>query len=66
MGYPFPGMGDLGLDTTHLAATLGCQWRSAVRRGLQSARQKVQAIEDVAQLVAGVPRELRFGRRPDG
>jgi len=26
LGYPFPGMGDLGLDTTHLASTLGCQW----------------------------------------
>ena len=26
LGYPFPGMGDLGLDTTHLAATLGCAW----------------------------------------
>jgi len=24
MGWPFPGMGDFGLDTTHLAATLGC------------------------------------------
>lgn len=28
MGYPFPGMGDLGLDTTHLAATLGCHWQT--------------------------------------
>jgi L-arabinose isomerase len=26
LGYPFPGMGDFALDTTHLAATLGCQW----------------------------------------
>jgi L-arabinose isomerase len=26
LGYPFPGMGDLALDTTHLAATLGCRW----------------------------------------
>ena len=26
IGYPFPGMGDFALDTTHLAATLGCQW----------------------------------------
>lgn len=24
MGYPFPGMGDLGFDPTHLANTLGC------------------------------------------
>lgn len=26
IGYPFPGMGDFGLDTTHMAATLGCAW----------------------------------------
>lgn len=25
LGYPFPGMGDFAVDTTHLAATLGCQ-----------------------------------------
>ena len=27
LGYPFPGMGDFAVDTTHLAATLGCQWQ---------------------------------------
>ncbi len=26
MGYPFPGMGDFAVDTTDLAATLGCAW----------------------------------------
>jgi L-arabinose isomerase len=26
MGYPFPGMGDFAVDTSHLAATLGCSW----------------------------------------
>jgi len=26
LGYPFPGMGDLAVDTTHLAAALGCRW----------------------------------------
>jgi len=26
IGYPFPGMGDFGLDTTHLASSLGCAW----------------------------------------
>ena len=25
LGYPFPGMGDLAVDVTHLAATLGCR-----------------------------------------
>ena len=28
LGYPFPGMGDLAVDTTHLVATLGCTWQS--------------------------------------
>jgi L-arabinose isomerase len=26
LGYPFPGMGDFAVDTSHIAATLGCQW----------------------------------------
>ncbi len=26
LGYPFPSMGDFAVDTTHLAATLGCAW----------------------------------------
>jgi L-arabinose isomerase len=26
LGYPFPGMGDFAVDTTRLAATLGCRW----------------------------------------
>ena len=26
IGYPFPGMGDFAVDTTHLVATLGCSW----------------------------------------
>ena len=26
LGYPFPGMGDFAVDTTHLVATLGCSW----------------------------------------
>ncbi len=25
LGYPFPGMGDFALDTTHMTATLGCE-----------------------------------------
>ncbi|MHC4716233.1 MAG: L-arabinose isomerase family protein [Planctomycetota bacterium] len=28
LGYPFPGMGDFGLDTTHMATTLGCAWEA--------------------------------------
>jgi L-arabinose isomerase len=26
LGYPFPGMGDFAVDTTRLAASLGCSW----------------------------------------
>jgi L-arabinose isomerase len=26
IGYPFPGMGDFAVDTTHLATTIGCRW----------------------------------------
>lgn len=26
IGYSFPGMGDFAVDTTHMAATLGCSW----------------------------------------
>jgi L-arabinose isomerase len=26
IGYPFPGMGDFAVDTSYLAATLGCSW----------------------------------------
>jgi L-arabinose isomerase len=28
LGYPFPGMGDFAVDTTHMAATLGCAWKN--------------------------------------
>ena len=51
MGYPFPGMGDLGLDTTHLAATLGCQWQSL---SVEDFNERGAGADDqaVAQLVA--------------
>ncbi len=26
LGYPFPGMGDFAVDTTRMAASLGCSW----------------------------------------
>lgn len=28
LGHPFPGMGDFGLDTTHMAMSLGCSWEA--------------------------------------
>lgn len=51
MGYPFPGMGDLGLDTTHLAATLGCQWRILAVEDFNK-RTAGAGDEKVTQLVA--------------
>lgn len=42
LGYPFPGMGDLAVDSTHLAATLGCSWQSL-------------AVEEFNQRAAAAP-----------
>jgi L-arabinose isomerase len=50
MGYPFPGMGDFAVDTTHLAASLGCQWRHlTVEEYIQ--RCAGASAESVAELV---------------
>ena len=50
MGYPFPGMGDFAVDTTGLAATLGCQWTSlAVEDYINRAR--TVPVEEVDRLV---------------
>ena len=40
LGYPFPGMGDFALDTTHMAATLGCEWANV------STREYAQRMKD--------------------
>jgi len=40
LGYPFPGMGDFAVDTTDLAATLGCQWMPlSIEQYIQRAEQ---------------------------
>ncbi len=49
LGYPFPGMGDFALDTTHLAATLGCEWtvlpiEEYVRRAADAGADEVEAL----------------------
>ena len=51
LGYPFPGMGDLGLDTTQLAATLGCHWRILAVEDFNQ-RAASAGGEEVADLVA--------------
>jgi len=52
IGYPFPGMGDFAVDTTHLAATLGCAWTSlAVEDYIKrsAAADAIKASELVAE-----------------
>ncbi|KPK62288.1 MAG: hypothetical protein AMK73_06355, partial [Planctomycetes bacterium SM23_32] len=49
LGYPFPGMGDFALDTTHMAATLGCQWVNLsvadyVERSAGASQDDVEAL----------------------
>jgi len=51
MGYPFPGMGDFAVDTTHLAATLGCCWESLSvaeynRRAADISQREVERLQD--------------------
>ena len=65
LGYPFPGMGDFGLDTTHLATTLGCAWEAMsvaeyVRRAEQADKKDIDALVaeycdayDVAEEITG-------------
>lgn len=56
LGYPFPGMGDFGLDTTHLAATLGCAWEALSVADFNMRAE--QADADRAAKLAGEYREL--------
>jgi L-arabinose isomerase len=50
IGYPFPGMGDFGLDTTQMAMTLGCDWK-AIGIDAYHTRAEEAAESDVAELV---------------
>jgi len=50
LGYPFPGMGDFAVDTTHLTATLGCEW-TVLTVPDYIARAEVAGEKDVARLV---------------
>jgi len=47
MGYPFPGMGDFAVDTTHLVSTLGCSWESLpVGEYIQRAQAVPKLVSD--------------------
>lgn len=64
LGYPFPGMGDFALDTTHMVATLGFEWvnlsiEEYIQRAAGAARpavnrliQKYRQAYDIAPQVA--------------
>ncbi len=51
IGYPFPGMGDFAVDTTHLASTLGCSWTNLTVEDYVN-RAATARTEEVAGLVA--------------
>jgi len=51
LGYPFPGMGDFAVDTTHLAATLGCSWLNLTVEDYIK-RSAAASASEVAKLVA--------------
>jgi L-arabinose isomerase len=51
MGNPFPGMGDFAVDTSHLAATLGCCWESLSvaeynRRAADASEQQTRRLQE--------------------
>ncbi len=59
LGYPFPGMGDFAVDTTLLAATLGCSWQPlSVEQYNQRAADAPQP--DVQRLTAEYRRSYRL------
>jgi L-arabinose isomerase len=49
MGYPFPGMGDMAVDTAHLANTLGCQ---SISIAVEELNERAEAVggEEVLEL----------------
>ena len=51
LGYPFPGMGDFAVDTTHVAATLGCAWTNLTVEDYINRSAAAPAAE-VGELVA--------------
>jgi L-arabinose isomerase len=51
LGYPFPGMGDFAVDTTQLAATLGCSWVNLTVEDYIK-RAEAASAADVSSLVA--------------
>ena len=65
LGYPFPGMGDFAVDTTHLAATLGCAWMNLTVEDYINRAAAAPAAE-VARLVAEYRQSYEVAPGPDG
>lgn len=79
LGYPFPGMGDFAIDTTHLAASLGCTWtqlttedyiqrsaaapEKAVQRLVAEYRQRYDIAADVTDLDLEMTARAELGVR---
>jgi len=66
IGYPFPGMGDFALDTTSMAATLGCEWLNipvedyvnrAARAGAKAVAALVSTYRREYEIAPGVTDE---------
>jgi L-arabinose isomerase len=60
LGYPFPGMGDFAVDTTHMAATLGCSWMNLTVEDYINRSAAAPATE-VARLVAEYRQSYELG-----
>ncbi len=64
LGYPFPGMGDFALDTTHMAATLGCGTDRHADGGVHPPRRGRAGVRR-RRTGGRIPRRLRRRRRRD-
>lgn len=51
MGYPFPGMGDFAVDTSHLVSSLGCAWANLTVADY-IARSAIAGSSEVAALIS--------------
>jgi L-arabinose isomerase len=66
LGYPFPGMGDIAVDSTHLAATLGCRtvplaMEQLICQAENASPDKVQALVSEYSREYEVARDVREG-----
>lgn len=63
LGYPFPGMGDFAVDTTHLAASLGPTWmpltvEDYVERSAAAPDAEVQSLRETYRREYAVAKDV--------